>query len=242
MVNSLNEFATKYEEKSSSLRLDPTIIRLDTKTIRLLKEYGVGKPLLDVQCIQTKVDDIILDFLPALFNYEVIDTFGLEDISKLSLFGLETIEKDNVYKYLLAKMNGLIWHCDCSFGVLESKLEKLKFFLSCVPAAQPFYSIQNILDEMKESLILTKYLFQTQISPESVDLCTAWELSLSLVNLYSHANTRIHELVNSCIPETIDFCLEMLNFRSEFSLVKIRLIEIKEMTKHNKLNDTIQSL
>ena len=77
---------------------------------------------------------------------------------------------------------------------------------------------------MKKRLAPIKDQFQGQIHPGSVDLCTVWKSSLLFVNLYSQGSIDIHHLVNSCIPETIDFYLEMLNFRSEFSLVTNQIV------------------
>jgi hypothetical protein len=61
------------------------------------------------------------------------------------------------------------------------------------------------------------------------------------LDLYFQAGIDVRRLVNSCIPETIDFYLETLHYDSEFSVVKIRLTEIKRMVHFDSLNDAIQS-
>jgi hypothetical protein len=166
--------------------------------------------------------------------------FDFEDVSDLFLFGLENIGEDNVYGQLLAKMDGLVKHCVSSFGVLKSKLNS--FFSHASVVAQPLDDIQKIFSEMKETLMSIKAQLQSQIGSGSVDLCAAWELSLSFVDLYSQKSTSIHDLVNDHISKPIDFHLGMLHFHSEFSFLKIRLIGIKKMVRHNSLSGVVQSL
>jgi hypothetical protein len=139
-------------------------------------------------------------------------------------------------------MNDLINHCDPSFGVLKNKLKKLDPFFSHTPIVQPLVAIQKELAEMKADLTSIKDQFQTQISSGSVDLYIAWKSSLSFVNIYSHKSIHIRRLVSNHIQEVIDFYIGMLNFRSEFSFLKIRLIEIKGMVNYNNLNIITQSL
>jgi hypothetical protein len=169
-------------------------------------------------------------------------TLDFGDVSQPSFFGLEKIEKDNAYDFLLAELNGLVEHCNFSFGILESKLERLELFFSRIPTARPLDDIKDALSKIKRDLNSIKGKFQTQISSGSVDLCTAWELSLSFVKCYSQGNIDIRHLVNIHIPKVIEFYIKMLDFRSELCFLKIRLIEIKEMAKFDNLDDVIQSL
>jgi hypothetical protein len=76
------------------------------------------------------VDNVIFGFLSVLFNSKIINPFDFGDVSKPSLFEFKKIEKNNVYGQILAKMNGLVKHCDSSFDALKSELKKLVFFLS----------------------------------------------------------------------------------------------------------------
>jgi hypothetical protein len=122
------------------------------------------------------------------------------------------------------------------------RIKETGLFFSHTPVAQPLASIQEIFDEMKTGLTLIKGQFQRQISSGSVDLCTAWKSSLSLVDFYSQASIRIRELVSDYILKAIDFHLRMPNFRSESSSLKTRLAEIKRMVNFDDLSGAIQSL
>jgi hypothetical protein len=73
-------------------------------------------------------------------------------------------------------------------------------------------------------------------------LYTVWKSSLSFVNIYSQKSIDIRRLVSGHISKTIDFYLGMLNFRSEFNFLKIRLIGIKKMVKCSNLSRVTQSL
>jgi hypothetical protein len=96
---------------------------------------------------------------------------------------------------------------------------------------------------MKTGLILIKDVFQPQIRSKLVDLCIAWTLSLSLVERYSQQSVSIRRLAYGQLPEAVDFYLGVLKFRSEFSFLKIKLIEMKEMAKNGTLSeDAFQSL
>jgi hypothetical protein len=164
VIDSLNEFIGGYGWKIHDLGLD-------SQTVGYLNQgYEVSNIHDDDQYIQTVVNTAILSLLPALFSSNVIQTFDSEDGSKLSLFELEKIEKDNVYHQVLAKMNGLVGHCDTSFDGLKSKLNS---FFSRVPDVQSLDAIQKVFDEMKDDLTSIKYTLQPQTSPWSVDLCTA---------------------------------------------------------------------
>jgi hypothetical protein len=154
----------------------------------------------------------------------------------------EKIEKDNIYSPLLTTMDDLIKHSDSSFGILKNELKKLNTFFSHIFAVQPLDDIQSVFDKMKDSLISIKDQLQTRISLGSIDLCAAWEPSLSFVNLYSQESVSIRELVSDRISEAIDFYLEGLNFRSETSFLKNRLIGIKRMVNFDNLDGIIQSL
>ena len=160
--------------------------------------------------MQNMVDDAILSLLPVLFSYEAFKAFGLEDVSQPSLLGLKKMEKDKVYDQILATMNDLIDHWDPSFDVTENELEKLKCFFSHTPVVQPFAAIQKESDEMKNGLTSIKDQFQTQIKPESVDLCTVWKISLSFVKCYSQQSISIRHLVCDQLPGAIDFYLGVL--------------------------------
>jgi hypothetical protein len=234
MISSLEEFGKQYEKKLSSL---------DLQTVQSLKiGYEGLKVFGDNQHIQTIVDDAILVLLPVLFNFNIIDTFDLENVSKLSLFEFKKIEKDNAHGQFLAKMNGILGHYDISFDILERELKKLEIFFSHVPTAQLLGIIQKIFATMKKDLTSIKNQFQTQISPKSIDLYTAWKSSLLFVECYSQKSVSIHHLVIDHILRAIDFYLGMLRFHSEFSFLKIRLIGIKGMVKHNSLSGVVQSL
>ena len=94
-----------------------------------MMDYEELRIYVDDQYIQSIVDDAILSLLPVLFSSNLIQPFDFGDVSRLSLFEFKKIEKDNVYDQLLAKMNGLIGHCDISFDDLKSQTEF--FFLTC---------------------------------------------------------------------------------------------------------------
>jgi hypothetical protein len=137
------------------------------------------------------MDNVIFGFLPVLFSVNIINPFDLKNVSKLSLFEFKRLKKVIYTIKFLLKINGFIGYCDSSFGVLKSKLKKLDSFFSHTPVTLPLAAIQKVFTEMKTELTLIKEQFQRQISSGSVDLCTAWKSSLSLVNLYSQESINI---------------------------------------------------
>jgi hypothetical protein len=236
-IKSLKEFVTKHKDKLHSFGLDPRAFGFLERGYRGLLIYWKA------QNIQVMVDGAILSLLPVLFSYEAFKAFGLEDVSNLFPFGLEKIEKNNVYDQILATMNVLIDHWDPSFDVLENELKKIDSFFSRTSVVQPLDDIQKESDEIKVNLILIKDVFQTQVNPESVNLCSVWMLSLSFVKHYSQQSVRIRRLVCDQFPEAVDFYIGLLNFHSEFSFLKLNLTEIKEMAKKGNLSEyAFQSL
>jgi hypothetical protein len=112
VINSLIRFENQQNGKLYSLGINLQLVQSLMMGYEGLRVFGD-------KFIQTRVDTVILTLLPTLFSYEIIDTFDLENISKLPLFGFEKIEKNSVCHYLLPKLNGLIGHCDYSLGVLD---------------------------------------------------------------------------------------------------------------------------